>query len=100
MKLYKPMVAVDTSSIVKWFKVEEDRESALKLRSWTEEEKIKLVISAILPSECARGLKKRFFHKKSSKNCPSGGGRYAFYRMTDNGVKVLKLSETEKIEEE
>jgi uncharacterized protein with PIN domain len=78
MKSYKPKVVVDTSAIVKWFKIEENRESALKLRSWTEEEKIKLVISAILPSECARGLKKRFFHKKSSKNCPSGGMAICF----------------------
>ena len=64
MKLYKPMVAVDTSSIVKWFKVEEDRESALKLRSWAEDEDIKLVISAIRPSECARGLKKAGWENK------------------------------------
>ena len=64
MKFYEPRVAVDTSAIVKWFKVEEDREPALKLRSWTEEEKVKLVISAILPSECARGLKKAGWENK------------------------------------
>lgn len=55
---YKPAVCVDTSSIVKWFKVEEGSEEALKLRKWTEEGKIKLVVSVILLSECARGLKK------------------------------------------
>ena len=49
---------MDTSSIVKWFKVEEGREAALKLRKWTEEGRIKLVVSVILLSECARGLKK------------------------------------------
>jgi predicted nucleic acid-binding protein len=64
MKPYDPKVAVDTSAIVKWFKIEENRESALKLRSWTEEENIKLVISAILPSECARGLKKAGWENK------------------------------------
>nr|QNO46316.1 tRNA(fMet)-specific endonuclease VapC [Methanosarcinales archaeon ANME-2c ERB4] len=64
MKSYKPMVAVDTSAIVKWFKIEENRESALKLRSWTEEGEITLVISAILPSECARGLKKAGWENK------------------------------------
>lgn len=58
MKPYKPKVTVDTSAIVKWFKAEENREKALQLRSWTEEEKIKLVISTILPCECTRGLKK------------------------------------------
>ena len=50
---------MDTSAIVKWFKAEEDREKALKLRSWAEVGKIKLVISIILLSECARGLKKK-----------------------------------------
>jgi predicted nucleic acid-binding protein len=33
MKLYKPKVTVDTSAIVKWFKIEENREDALKLRN-------------------------------------------------------------------
>ena len=61
MKSYKPTVTVDTSAIVKWFKAEEDRERALKLRSWAEVGKIKLVISVILLSECARGLKKNLF---------------------------------------
>ena len=72
MKFYEPRVAVDTSAIVKWFKVEEDRESALKLRSWTEEEKIKLVISAILPSEYARVLKNDFFTKNRVKTALRG----------------------------
>ena len=56
--MYKPKVSMDTSSIVKWFKVEEGSEEALKLRKWTEEGGIKLVVSEILLSECARGLKK------------------------------------------
>ncbi len=64
MTSYKPIVTVDTSAIVKWFKTEENREAALKLRGWTEDEKIKLVISAILPSECARGLKKAGWRNK------------------------------------
>ena len=58
MNAYKPKVSMDTSSIVKWFKVEEGSKEALNLRKWTEEGRIKLVISAILLSECARGLKK------------------------------------------
>ena len=58
MNAYNPKVCMDTSSIVKWFKVEEGSEKALKLRKWTEEGRIKLVISTILLSECARGLKK------------------------------------------
>lgn len=58
MRVYKPKVSMDTSSIVKWFKVEEGSEEALKLRKWTEEGGIKLVVSEILLSECARGLKK------------------------------------------
>ena len=33
MKLYKPKVTVDTSAIVKWFKIEENREDVLKLRN-------------------------------------------------------------------
>jgi len=48
MRIYKPKVSMDTSSIVKWFKVEEGREAALKLRKWTEEGRIKLVVSVIL----------------------------------------------------
>ncbi len=64
MKSYKVNVTVDTSAIVKWFKIEEDRERALKLRSWAEVGKIKLVISAILLSECARGLKKAGWENK------------------------------------
>ena len=54
MNAYKPKVSMDTSSIVKWFKVEEGSKEALNLRKWTEEGRIKLVISAILLSECAR----------------------------------------------
>ncbi|MEA1957726.1 MAG: type II toxin-antitoxin system VapC family toxin [Euryarchaeota archaeon] len=58
MNAYKPKVSMDTSSIVKWFKAEEGSKEALKLRKWTEEGRIKLVISTILLSECARALKK------------------------------------------
>ncbi|TFH46141.1 MAG: PIN domain-containing protein [ANME-2 cluster archaeon] len=58
MKSYKPIVTIDTSSLIKWFKTEEDREWALELRNWTEVQKIKMVNSVILFSECARGLKK------------------------------------------
>jgi predicted nucleic acid-binding protein len=64
MNSYKPTVTVDTSAIVKWFKAEEDRERALKLRSWAEVGKINLVISIILLSECARGLKKAGWENK------------------------------------
>ena len=58
MRVYKPKVCIDTSSIVKWFRVEEGSGEALKIRKWTEEGRIKLVVSVILLSECARGLKK------------------------------------------
>lgn len=58
MNAYNPKVCMDTSSIVKWFKVEEGSKEALKLRKWTEEGRIKLVISMILLSECTRALKK------------------------------------------
>mgnify|MGYP001161678680 CR=1 FL=1 len=42
------------------FKIEEDRERALKLRSWAEVRIIRLVNSVILLFECARGFKKSF----------------------------------------
>ncbi len=58
MRLYKPKVCADTSAVVKWFRVEEGREQALKLREWIEEHRINPVFSTILLSECARGLKK------------------------------------------
>ncbi|KAF5437605.1 putative nucleic acid-binding protein, contains PIN domain [Candidatus Methanophagaceae archaeon] len=58
MNAYNPKVCMDTSSIVKWFKTEEGSKEALKLRQWTEEGRIKLVISMILLSECTRALKK------------------------------------------
>jgi len=58
MRSSKPSITVDTSALVKWFKVEKDREWALQLRSWAEEGKITLVFSVLLLSECARGLKK------------------------------------------
>ncbi len=58
MRPYKPKVCIDTSAIVKWFRVEEGREQALKLREWTEKQRVDLVLSMLLLSECARGLKK------------------------------------------
>ena len=54
----RPRVCVDTSALVKWFKVEEESLEAVKLRRWAEEAKIKLVISAIVLTECARAFKK------------------------------------------
>ncbi|MCG7848957.1 MAG: hypothetical protein MIO93_07240 [ANME-2 cluster archaeon] len=35
MKSYKPIVTVDTSSLIKWFKTEEDREWALESRKYS-----------------------------------------------------------------
>jgi len=58
MRVYKPKVCIDTSAIVKWFRVEKGSDEALKLREWTEKQRINLVFSMILLSECARGLKK------------------------------------------
>jgi predicted nucleic acid-binding protein len=55
---YRPRVRLDSSILVKWFKVEEESGEALKLRRWAEEARIKLVISAIVLSESARALKK------------------------------------------
>jgi len=55
---YRPKVCVDTSALVKWFKVEEGRSEAIRLRSWGEEGKIKLTISAVVLTECARAFKK------------------------------------------
>ncbi|MBU4374337.1 MAG: type II toxin-antitoxin system VapC family toxin [Euryarchaeota archaeon] len=58
MRVYKPKVCIDTSAIVKWFRVEKGSDEALKLREWIEKQRINLVFSMILLSECARGLKK------------------------------------------
>ena len=55
---YRSKVCVDTSALVKWFKAEEESPEALKLRRWAEEVKIKLVISTIVLTECARAFKK------------------------------------------
>ncbi len=54
----RPKVCVDTSALVKWFKAEEGRSEAVKLRNWAEEGKIKLVVSAVVLTECARAFKK------------------------------------------
>jgi predicted nucleic acid-binding protein len=58
---YRPRVCLDSSILVKWFKVEEESGEALKLRRWAEEARIKLAISAIVLSESARALKKGGF---------------------------------------
>ncbi len=58
MRIYNTRVCIDTSAVVKWFRVEEGREQALKLREWTEKRRINLVFSMLLLSECARALKK------------------------------------------
>ena len=55
---YRPRVCLDSSVVVKWFKVEEESAEALKIRRWAEEGRIKLIISAIVLSESARALKK------------------------------------------
>jgi predicted nucleic acid-binding protein len=55
---FRPRVCVDTFVLVKWFKVEEESSKAVNLRRWAEEAKIKLVISAIVLTECARAFKK------------------------------------------
>jgi predicted nucleic acid-binding protein len=55
---FRPKVCVDTSALVKWFKAEDESSDAVKLRRWAEEAKIKLVISAIVLTECARAFKK------------------------------------------
>ena len=55
---YKPKVCLDTSALVKWFKAEEERSEAIKLRRWVEVAKIRLVFSAIVLTECARVFKK------------------------------------------
>ena len=55
---YRPKVCVDTSALVKWFKDEKERLEAIKLKNWAEEGKIKLVVSAVVLTECARAFKK------------------------------------------
>jgi predicted nucleic acid-binding protein len=55
---FRPKVCVDTSARVKWFKAEDESSDSAKLRKWAEESKIKLVISAICLTECARAFKK------------------------------------------
>lgn len=61
---YRPKVCVDTSALVKWFKDEKERLEAIKLRSWAEEGKIKLVVSAVVLTECARAFKKARYDKE------------------------------------
>ena len=53
---YRPKVCVDTSALVKWFKDEKERLEAIKLKNWAEEGKIKLVVSAVVLTECARAF--------------------------------------------
>jgi len=55
---YRSKVCLDTSALVKWFRVEEDRSEAIKLRGWVEEGRIKLTLSAVVLTECARAFKK------------------------------------------
>lgn len=55
---YRPRVCLDTSVVVKWFKIEENSESAIELKRLAETSRIKLAISAIVLSETTRGLKK------------------------------------------
>jgi len=56
---YRPRVCLDSSVVVKWFKVEEESAEDLKIRRWAEEGRIKVIISAIVLSESARDLKKK-----------------------------------------
>jgi glycosyltransferase involved in cell wall biosynthesis len=46
MMSYRLGVCLDSSVVVKWFKVEEESAEALKIRRWAEERRIKLTISA------------------------------------------------------
>ena len=62
MKSYRPKVCLDSSVLVKWFNIEEGSTEAIEIRRWAEEAKIKLVISALVITECARALKKVGFH--------------------------------------
>jgi predicted nucleic acid-binding protein len=101
MKSYKPRITVDTSAIVKWFKIEDGRERALKLRNWAEAAKIKLAISTILLSECARGLKKagwedtEIYESLDEHHIKQGLKE----EMKKKAVEVLRLSEIGRIEE-
>ena len=61
---YRPRVCLDTSALVKWFKDEKERSEAIKLRTWAEEGRIKLVVSAIVLTECARAFKKARFDNR------------------------------------
>jgi predicted nucleic acid-binding protein len=55
---YRPRVCLDSSVLVKWFKVEKESTKALELRKWVEEARVRLIISAIVLREGARALKK------------------------------------------
>ena len=55
---YRPRVCLDSSVLVKWFKVEEESTEALELRKWVEEARVRLIISTIVLTEGARALKK------------------------------------------
>jgi len=56
--VYRPRVCLDSSVAVKWFRIEENRKGAFELRELAEAKRIKLVFSAIVLTESARGLKK------------------------------------------
>lgn len=56
--VYRPRVCLDSSVAVKWFRIEENSKGAFDLRKLAEAERIKLVFSAIVLTESARGLKK------------------------------------------
>lgn len=56
--VYRPRVCLDSSVAVKWFRIEENSKGAFELRELAEAKRIKLVFSAIVLTESARGLKK------------------------------------------
>ena len=82
---YRPRVCLDSSVVVKWFKVEDDSKEAIKLRRWAENARIKLVISAIVLSESARALKK------------AGCGTDKIYEMTDMLDSFISLCKVEVV---
>jgi hypothetical protein len=52
---YRPRVCLDSSVLVKWFKIEEESTEALELRKWVEE------MSIILKRASNRTLKRRTY---------------------------------------
>lgn len=77
---YRPRVCLDTSVVVKWFKIEENSESAIELKRLAETSRIKLAISAIVFSDDEHHF------KESLKSY-----------FTDKNVRLLKLSEVGRI---